>query len=206
MKRTGADRKPAWFVPQPITCLDLSTPVCKVIRTSDRFSSVHKYLMIAEHVESGIRDGTYQVGDVIPKTRDLQDMFGVSWVTVMNAMEELEGRKLIERRQGSRSVVIEPPGDVWDLVVADVIKEFVSCGWQTVTLTYYAGKWYFRAQRWRYEITLQAGPDETSGRLRKEGKTGIAFLDARSLIRVASMSVQRINGTFKSYRVEVDDE
>nr|WP_255509628.1 FCD domain-containing protein [Oceaniovalibus sp. ACAM 378] len=58
-----------------------------------------------------IRQGIYPVGDPLPSERCLMDEFGVSRLTVREAMAALESHGLIETRPGTRARVCGPRAD-----------------------------------------------------------------------------------------------
>ena len=66
----------------------------------------HRYLQIADEFKSKIQDGTYQIGDQLPTEKEICDKFEVSRYTARSALKHLIDLQLIERRQGSGSVVV----------------------------------------------------------------------------------------------------
>lgn len=58
-----------------------------------------------------IRQGIYPVGEFLPSERQLMDDFGVSRLTVREALASLEGHGLIETRPGTRARVCGPRAD-----------------------------------------------------------------------------------------------
>jgi GntR family transcriptional repressor for pyruvate dehydrogenase complex len=56
---------------------------------------------IVARIEAGIKDGTLSPGDRLPPERDLTARFGVSRVTVRDALRILEAKGLIEIRVGA---------------------------------------------------------------------------------------------------------
>lgn len=60
---------------------------------------------IADFISHQIEKGNYQPGDQIPTERELSSQFGVSRITVVNALNHLETEGLIVRIQGKGSFV-----------------------------------------------------------------------------------------------------
>lgn len=58
--------------------------------------------MIVEQIRTLIRDGQLRGGDRLPSERDLCQQFGVSRVTVRDALRLLEGAGLVDTRVGAR--------------------------------------------------------------------------------------------------------
>ncbi|TCP56752.1 DNA-binding transcriptional MocR family regulator [Tamaricihabitans halophyticus] len=73
------------------------------------------YRKLADALARLINDGALRAGDRLPAERSLAGALATSRATVVGAYEELRGRKLIERRQGSGTTVAErvatPVGD-----------------------------------------------------------------------------------------------
>jgi len=59
-------------------------------------------------LERLILDGTLAPGDRLPPERELAEQLGVSRVSVREALRELENRRLIDRRPGRGTIVLEP--------------------------------------------------------------------------------------------------
>ena len=71
----------------------------------------HRYLQIADVLKQKIQQGTYQVGQQLPTEKVICDQYEVSRYTARSALRYLIDLQMIERKQGSGSVVIatEPP-------------------------------------------------------------------------------------------------
>ncbi len=67
---------------------------------------------LVEILAEDIRRGVYPVGAPLPSERQLMDDFGVSRLTVREAIAALEGHALIETRPGTRARVCGPRADV----------------------------------------------------------------------------------------------
>jgi GntR family transcriptional repressor for pyruvate dehydrogenase complex len=66
---------------------------------------------LVDVLSEDIREGVYPVGEALPSERCLMDEFGVSRLTVREAMAALEGHGLIETRPGTRARVCAPRAD-----------------------------------------------------------------------------------------------
>ena len=93
---------------------ELFTPV-----SSGRISE-----LIVEQVRALIRDKQLRPGDRLPSERDLCQQFGVSRVTVRDALRLLEGAGLIDRRVGARggAFVRLPTGSEIGQGIADMVS------------------------------------------------------------------------------------
>lgn len=63
---------------------------------------------IAQILSERIANGTYPVGSTMPGEMALMEEFGVSRITVRQALDKLVSRGLIERRRGKGTLVLEP--------------------------------------------------------------------------------------------------
>ncbi|MFE3799639.1 FadR/GntR family transcriptional regulator [Nocardia tengchongensis] len=70
---------------------------------------------VAAHLEGLITSGELRAGDRLPPERELAASMSVSRSSLRQAMFELESKKLIERRQGRGSTVIDMPRRAGDL-------------------------------------------------------------------------------------------
>ncbi|MBR0445060.1 MAG: GntR family transcriptional regulator [Clostridia bacterium] len=68
-----------------------------------------KYQIVANTLREGIREGRYE--KALPTEQALCEQFRVSRQTVRQALSLLEAEKLIDRRQGSGSHIVEQKGD-----------------------------------------------------------------------------------------------
>ncbi|MEV8339041.1 FadR/GntR family transcriptional regulator [Leucobacter sp. NPDC077196] len=59
-------------------------------------------------IERLILDGKLEPGERLPPERDLAEHFGVSRVSIREALRELENRGLIDRRPGRGTIVLSP--------------------------------------------------------------------------------------------------
>jgi DNA-binding FadR family transcriptional regulator len=73
-----------------------------------RLKLVPRPTQVREQLEQAIRRGDYMPGDRLPSERELSDLFGVSRVSVREALRSLEAVGFVEVRQGYGTVVIDP--------------------------------------------------------------------------------------------------
>lgn len=66
------------------------------------------YLRLADHIAAQISQGLVKVGHSLPSEIDLASQFNVSSGTMRKALETLEDRGLLERRQGRGTFVVDP--------------------------------------------------------------------------------------------------
>lgn len=73
----------------------------------DRENSVPLYLQLKDKIKKDIRGGVLRPGEKLPSEAQMQKEFGMSRVTVRNAMAELESEGYIVKAQGKGSFVAE---------------------------------------------------------------------------------------------------
>jgi GntR family transcriptional regulator len=100
VRRTGAARRRE----EPEVGLDRHDP-----RSSNREPL---YLQVERRIEDLVLRGRYKAGDRIPPEADLVASLGVSRVTVRAGLARLVERGVLERRQGSGTFLMRPPGGV----------------------------------------------------------------------------------------------
>ena len=78
---------------------------------------------IADQIRQSILDGKLEEGDRLPPERELATQFGVSRVTVRDALRILEAAGLVEVRVGARggAFVTVPTGSVVAQAMADMV-------------------------------------------------------------------------------------
>lgn len=64
------------------------------------------YLDIAEQIKQAIITGKYPVGSLLPTENELEEMFGVSKITIRKAVELLAGDEYVEKKSGKGTTVI----------------------------------------------------------------------------------------------------
>jgi DNA-binding FadR family transcriptional regulator len=72
-----------------------------------RLKLVSRSAQVRDQLEGAIRRGDYQPGDTLPSERQLAEVFGVSRVSVREAIRSLEAVGLVEVRHGRGTVVTE---------------------------------------------------------------------------------------------------
>jgi GntR family transcriptional repressor for pyruvate dehydrogenase complex len=73
-----------------------------------RLKLVPRPTQVREQLEQAIRRGDYLPGDRLPSERELSELFGVSRVSVREALRSLEALGFVEVRQGYGTVVLDP--------------------------------------------------------------------------------------------------
>jgi GntR family transcriptional regulator len=68
------------------------------------------YVQVERRIEDLLLQGRYKAGDRIPPETELVEALGVSRVTVRAGLARLVERGLIERRRGSGTFLVRPPG------------------------------------------------------------------------------------------------
>jgi GntR family transcriptional repressor for pyruvate dehydrogenase complex len=83
---------------------------------------------IAAHLERLITTGRLGPRTKLPPERELAEHFAVSRPTLREALLELEHKRLVERRQGRGTIVLDPPRDAWDLraMTASSAPEYIA--------------------------------------------------------------------------------
>src|SRR5215469_9392929 len=66
-----------------------------------------KYQQLFDAIEHGIRSGRYSPGQKLPSEAALEAEFGISRITVVRALRELQQRGLVQRRAGSGTYVAD---------------------------------------------------------------------------------------------------
>jgi GntR family transcriptional repressor for pyruvate dehydrogenase complex len=73
-----------------------------------RLNLVPRSAQVREQLEQAMARGDYHPGDRLPSERELADMFGVSRVSVREAIRSLEAVGMVEVRQGAGTMVTDP--------------------------------------------------------------------------------------------------
>jgi len=79
--------------------------------TVGRFSTRPLYLQVKDMLVQRIVAGTWKPGAAIPNEIELSRELGISVGTVRKALDEMEGERLISRRQGRGTFVIDQTSD-----------------------------------------------------------------------------------------------
>ncbi len=69
---------------------------------------VPKYIIFSEQLKSEIRSGKYVRGSQLPGVRELSSRYGISYLTVSNILQILEGEGYVKCLQGKGTFVTEP--------------------------------------------------------------------------------------------------
>lgn len=77
-------------------------------QTLDKTGLVPLYRQLAQALEKGIREGAFPEGRRLPSEQELMRRFGLSRVTVRQAMETLGQKNIIVRKQGMGTFVQRP--------------------------------------------------------------------------------------------------
>jgi len=67
------------------------------------------YFQLHQHLVERIRAGEFGPAVPLPTEMDLCEQYGVSRITVRRALDALADERLISRRRGARTFVVEPP-------------------------------------------------------------------------------------------------
>ena len=74
----------------------------------DRSSSLPLYHQLHVHLRKRILGGEWKAGDLFPRDVDLEQMYGVSRITVRKALDALVDENLIARQRGRGTFVTDP--------------------------------------------------------------------------------------------------
>ena len=94
---------------------------------------VPRYHRIAEALRERIRDGELTAGERLPNQRRLAHQFGVTLMTLRQALEVLEREKLIDRRHGLGTFVAAPSIDYDILALRRFAGDLTALGEQVTT-------------------------------------------------------------------------
>jgi DNA-binding FadR family transcriptional regulator len=73
-----------------------------------KIQAIPRSTQVRERLKQAIRNGDYSTGDQLPSERELSDMFGVSRVSVREAIRSLEAVGLVEVKHGAKTTVADP--------------------------------------------------------------------------------------------------
>jgi GntR family transcriptional regulator len=77
--------------------------------TLDRNSPVPLYYQVKQRLLEKLGDGTWKPGDLVPSEQELQETYGVSRITVRQALSELTHEGRFERHRGQGTFVANKP-------------------------------------------------------------------------------------------------
>lgn len=63
------------------------------------------YIQIHDQIKANIENNTYKIGDRLPSERELSKQFGVSRMTLRQAIQTLADEGILERKIGSGTYV-----------------------------------------------------------------------------------------------------
>jgi GntR family transcriptional regulator len=90
----------------------------------DKNSPIPVYYQLKEMIKEKITKGTWQVGQCIASERELTEAYGVSRMTVRQALGELVQEGLLVREKGKGTFVCEPKVKQEDMMsFSDIIKK-----------------------------------------------------------------------------------
>lgn len=90
----------------------------------DKSSPIPVYYQLKEMIKEKITKGTWQVGQCIASERELTEAYGVSRMTVRQALGELVQEGLLVREKGKGTFVCEPKVKQEDMMsFSDIIKK-----------------------------------------------------------------------------------
>ncbi|CAM4271430.1 GntR family transcriptional regulator [Lacicoccus alkaliphilus] len=69
-------------------------------------SEAHLYAKVTNEIRQQIDSGKYRDGDKLPSERQLCKEFGVSRITIRQALDRLEEMKIIDRKQGKGTYIL----------------------------------------------------------------------------------------------------
>ncbi|WP_339102019.1 GntR family transcriptional regulator [Candidatus Enterococcus clewellii] len=64
------------------------------------------YMDVAEQIKADILSGKYPVGSLLPTESELEELFGVSKITIRRAIEILADEELLEKKSGKGTTVL----------------------------------------------------------------------------------------------------
>lgn len=73
---------------------------------NDAYYKIPLYCQLAESIEEKINDGTWKQGSKIPSERELSILYGMSRITVRNAIDELARQGKLDKVQGKGTFVL----------------------------------------------------------------------------------------------------
>jgi GntR family histidine utilization transcriptional repressor len=86
------------------------------------------YARVKSHLKSGLEDGRWPPGTLMPSEAELVEQFGVSRMTVNRAVRELQAEGLVERVQGVGTFAVQPYRASSTLTIRDLHTEITERG------------------------------------------------------------------------------
>ena len=134
----------------------------------ERDRAVSYYMKVAETLKARIRDGQYQLNDLIPSAKKLEEEFKVSNITIRKALDLLtrEGFVIPMRGVGTRVVKIED--DVVSIEITGSFRDWVdSAIGRNLQLTVDVLEITITSCPKRVSQILTLGPDENIWRMKR---------------------------------------
>ena len=106
--------------------MEMSKPTDEAETAGDEGALVHvqpKYLQIVEGLKQSIQSGRYRNGARLPSESELMRRYGVSRMTVVKALQQLQQAGMLTRRAGSGTYASVAPTDqkpVFGLIIPDL--------------------------------------------------------------------------------------
>jgi GntR family transcriptional regulator len=92
----------------------------------DTAALVPLYRQLSERLAQAIVSGEYAAGAALPTEHALCETYGVSRITVRKALDELVGRRLVERRRGVGTFVAKDGGAAWSVTLTGTIEDVIT--------------------------------------------------------------------------------
>ena len=87
--------------------------------------SIPLFVQVAETIKSRIANHEYRPGDFIPSSKELEDEFNVSNITIRRALEMLTRQGCIVPRRGRRARVAEQTDDIVEIGITGDFRAWV---------------------------------------------------------------------------------
>ena len=95
--------------------------------------SIPLYYQLENILREKITSGDFRAGDPFPTEKQLVQSYGVSRITVRQALASLEKEGLIIRKRGKGSVVTEKPNQLEPMKLTGMIEDIIAMGVKTKT-------------------------------------------------------------------------
>ena len=92
----------------------------------DTAALVPLYRQLSERLAQAIVSGEYAAGAALPTEFALCETYGVSRITVRKALDELVGRRLVERRRGVGTFVAKDTATAWSVTLTGTIEDVIT--------------------------------------------------------------------------------
>lgn len=92
----------------------------------DAAALVPLYRQLSDRLAQAIVSGEYAAGAALPTEFALCETYGVSRITVRKALDELVGRRLVERRRGVGTFVAKDSATAWSVTLTGTIEDVIT--------------------------------------------------------------------------------